>query len=37
MKILRSIHLYLGCLFAPMICFFAATGVMQMIWYHKEK
>ncbi|MDD5263011.1 MAG: hypothetical protein PHD76_14300 [Methylacidiphilales bacterium] len=34
MKTLRSIHLYIGCIFAPMICFFAATGIMQKIWLH---
>ena len=31
MKTIRSIHLYLGCVFAPMICFFAATGVLQIL------
>jgi hypothetical protein len=26
---LRSIHLYLGCLFAPMLLFFAVSGIWQ--------
>ena len=29
MKTLRSIHLYLGCLFAPMLLFFAISGFWQ--------
>lgn len=29
MQKLRSIHLYLGCLFAPMLLFFAASGIWQ--------
>lgn len=27
-------HLYLGCIFAPMIVFFAVTGVLQMANLH---
>ncbi len=29
MKNLRSIHLYLGCFFAPMLLFFALSGIWQ--------
>jgi hypothetical protein len=29
MKTLRSIHLYLGCIFAPMLLFFAISGIWQ--------
>src|SRR5881394_3314209 len=29
MQKLRSIHLYLGCLFAPMLLFFAISGILQ--------
>jgi len=29
MQKLRQIHLYLGCFFAPMILFFALSGVWQ--------
>ncbi len=31
MKKLRSIHLYLGCLFAPMLIFFALSGLWQTV------
>ncbi|MBE2181238.1 MAG: hypothetical protein IAE97_12290 [Chthoniobacterales bacterium] len=31
MKTLRTIHLYLGCLFAPMIVFMAVSGIWQVI------
>ncbi len=30
MKKLRDLHLYLGCIFAPMIVFFAISGLWQM-------
>ncbi len=30
MKSLRQIHLYLGCLFAPLIVYFALSGVWQV-------
>lgn len=30
MQKLRSVHLYLGCVFAPMLLFFAVSGVWQM-------
>jgi hypothetical protein len=29
MQKLRSIHMYLGCLFAPMLLFFAISGIWQ--------
>jgi hypothetical protein len=29
MKKLRSLHLYLGCVFAPLLLFFAASGIWQ--------
>lgn len=29
MQKLRSIHLYLGCVFAPMLLFFAISGIWQ--------
>jgi hypothetical protein len=31
MKKLRSLHLYLGCIFAPLLLFFAISGIWQMI------
>src|SRR5436190_21168797 len=31
MKNLRSIHLYLGCIFAPLLLFFAISGIWQTI------
>jgi hypothetical protein len=30
MKTLRTLHLYLGCIFAPMLIFFAVSGLWQM-------
>jgi uncharacterized iron-regulated membrane protein len=29
MKFLRQLHLYLGCFFAPLVAFFALTGIIQ--------
>lgn len=29
MQKLRNVHLYLGCIFAPMLLFFAASGLWQ--------
>jgi hypothetical protein len=29
MQKLRSIHLYLGCIFAPLLLFFAISGIWQ--------
>ncbi len=34
MKSLRKLHLYLGCLFAPVLVFFAVTGAWQLFNYH---
>ncbi len=31
MKKLRALHLYLGCLFAPMLVFFAVSGIWQTL------
>jgi len=31
MKKLRAIHLYLGCIFAPMLIFFAVSGLWQTL------
>jgi hypothetical protein len=31
MQKLRSIHLYLGCLFAPLLLFFAVSGIWQTL------
>ena len=35
MKRLRQIHLYLGCLFAPVLIFFAVTGAWQLFGLHR--
>lgn len=32
MQKLRSVHLYLGCVFAPMLIFFAVSGIWQMFF-----
>jgi hypothetical protein len=37
MKSLRSIHLFLGCLFAPMLIFFAVTGSWQLFNWQESK
>ncbi|MEO6054155.1 MAG: hypothetical protein ABIP97_09100 [Chthoniobacterales bacterium] len=37
MKTLRFIHLYLGCLFAPLIVFFAISGLWQTKILHIGK
>ncbi|MGZ5001913.1 MAG: hypothetical protein ACXWBM_01845 [Chthoniobacterales bacterium] len=36
MKFLRTLHLYLGCLFAPMLIFFAVTGSWQVFNFHES-
>ena len=36
-RFLRSLHLYLGCLFAPMLIFFAVTGSWQLFNWHESK
>jgi hypothetical protein len=37
MRFLRSLHLYLGCLFAPMLIFFAVSGSWQLFNWHESK
>jgi len=37
MKTLRSLHLYLGCLFAPMLLFFAVSGIWQTFGWQWTK
>jgi len=34
MKKIRLIHLYLGCFFAPMLLFFAISGIWQTLGIH---
>ena len=36
MKFLRTFHLYLGCLFAPILIFFAVTGAWQVFNFHQS-
>ena len=36
MTFLRSLHLYLGCLFAPILIFFAVTGSWQIFNWHQS-
>ena len=36
MQKLRSIHLYLGCIFAPLLLFFAVSGIWQTIGLPSE-
>jgi hypothetical protein len=31
MRHLRTIHLYLGCIFAPLLLFFAVSGIWQTL------
>ncbi len=31
MQKLRSVHLYLGCIFAPLLLFFAVSGIWQTL------
>ena len=35
MKKVRQLHLYLGTLFAPLIVFFALTGILQTLELHE--
>jgi hypothetical protein len=37
MRLLRQIHLYLGCLFAPLLVFFAVTGSWQIFYWHEAE
>jgi hypothetical protein len=34
MQKLRTIHLYLGCVFAPLLLFFAVSGIWQTLGLH---
>ena len=36
MRFLRTLHLYLGCLFAPILIFFAVTGAWQLFNWHES-
>src|SRR5437868_7104577 len=36
MRFLRRLHLYLGCLFAPILIFFAVTGSWQIFYWHQS-
>lgn len=36
MKQLRAIHLYLGCVFAPLLLFFAISGIWQTLGLQTE-
>jgi uncharacterized iron-regulated membrane protein len=36
MRLLRTLHLYLGCLFAPTLIFFAVTGSWQLFNWHES-
>ncbi len=36
MRFLRKLHLYLGCLFAPLLIFFAVTGSWQLFNWHES-
>lgn len=36
MQKLRSVHLYLGCIFAPMLLFFAVSGIWQIFGLHNS-
>ncbi len=37
MLFLRRLHLYLGCLFAPALLFFAISGAWQLYRFHDSK
>ena len=36
MQKLRSIHLYTGCVFAPLLLFFAVSGICQTLGLHNR-
>lgn len=36
MQKLRTLHLYLGCIFAPMLVFFAISGIWQTFGLHYQ-
>lgn len=35
-KVMRSIHLYLGCFFAPLLIFFLVSGCWQTFNFHHD-
>lgn len=37
MKLIRKLHLYLGCFFAPLLIFFVASGTWQTFVLHRSK
>ena len=37
MKLLRRLHLYLGCFFAPLLLFFVLTGWLQTVSIDRRK
>jgi hypothetical protein len=37
MKLLRQIHLFLGCFFAPVLIFFVCTGWYQTVTHDRKK
>lgn len=37
MKLLRRLHLFLGCFFAPLLLFYAATGWYQTVTVRRNK
>jgi hypothetical protein len=37
MKLLRKIHLFLGCFFAPILVFFICTGWYQTVTHDRKK
>jgi hypothetical protein len=36
MRFLRTLHLYLGCLFAPILIFFVVSGSWQLFNWHES-
>ena len=36
MNRIRQLHLYLGCIFAPLLIFFAVTGAWQTFMLHRD-
>ena len=36
MQKLRALHLYLGCVFAPLLLFFGISGIWQMLGLHSK-
>ena len=36
-KVVRSIHLYSGCFFTPLLLFFLVTGLWQTFELHEQK